>query len=257
MDTFLLSKILTPFVLPPGINLALALTGGLMLRHFRRTGVGLICFSLISLCVMSLPIAADRAAQYIEAYPALSPAELSRAKPGAIVVLAGGWRSAANAAEYGEDTVNDSSLRRARYTAYLHRGTGLPVLVSGGRVLAKDPVIAPLIARLLVDEFSVPVRWTEARSRNTEENALYSSEILRSAGIKHIALVTDALHMRRAVESFARVGMEAIPVPTAFLVSKNPEETDIFDWLPSIGALKKSHSVLYELLGRYWYRLRY
>ena len=39
------------------------------------------------------------------------------------------------------------------------------------------------MSRALQEDFGVPVRWREERSRNTFENALFSAEMLRQAGV--------------------------------------------------------------------------
>jgi uncharacterized SAM-binding protein YcdF (DUF218 family) len=43
-----------------------------------------------------------------------------------------------NAPEYGGDTVNRFALERLRYAAALHRKSGRPILVSGGRPAGND-----------------------------------------------------------------------------------------------------------------------
>lgn len=53
----------------------------------------------------------------------------------------------------------------------------------------------------------------EECSQSTSENALFSSAILYSKGVRKILLVTDAPHMLRALLSFRRFGFQAIPYP--------------------------------------------
>jgi len=62
----------------------------------------------------------------------------------------------------------------------------------------------------LARELGVPgdrVR-VETASRNTHENAILSGSLLRAWGASRAMLVTDRLHMRRAVASFARLGLD-------------------------------------------------
>ena len=42
----------------------------------------------------------------------------------------------------------------------------------------------------------------ERESRNTHDNAVYSSVVLQGKGVRRILLVTSAYHMRRAVPLF-------------------------------------------------------
>ena len=61
------------------------------------------------------------------------------------------------------------------------------------------------------------LRW-ETRSRNTRENALFSSQVLRNQyHTDHCVVVTSAFHLRRAVACFAKVGIRATPFPAAYI----------------------------------------
>ena len=53
----------------------------------------------------------------------------------------------------------------------------------GQRRPAWQSSLAALMSRALQEDFGVPVRWREERSRNTFENALFSAAMLRQAGI--------------------------------------------------------------------------
>ncbi len=249
-----LVKVVTALLLPPGGNLLGVLAGLALWRRAPALARALVVFALASLYALATPWLAGRLVAGVEqAAPITHPLELAR-RAEAIVVLAGGRNPAAP--EYGGETVNDASLRRARYGALLQRATGLPLLVSGGTLRDGGSAEAELIAELLRNEFDVPVRWTETASRNTAENAIRSQALLAAAGIARIALVTDALHMPRAREMFQRVGLEVIPAPTAFH-HRAERAWRATDWLPLAGALALSAAALHERLGRLWYRLRY
>lgn len=179
----------------------------------------------------------------------------------AIVVLAAGRLR--HAPEYeGRDIPDYITLARLRYAAHLQRNTGLPVLVSGGNgASGVDPDVddraytkADEMAAALREDFGVPVRWIEGRSRDTGENAIYSAALLRPAGIRRILLVTDAMHMPRASATFARAGLDVVSAPTIFF-SNQPHKW--LDWLPSAEGMRRSWYAVYELLGMAWYRLRF
>ena len=146
----------------------------------------------------------------------------------AIVVLTGG------------DSRNGEAAR-------LHLETGLPVLASGG------DGEAAAIKKHLQSDFHVPVKWTENKSLNTEQNALFSGQILASENIQTIILVTHALHMRRARRMFEDRGLEVIPAPTDF--STHPP-LEWRDFLPGTEGLKLTQSALHEVFGLVWYRMR-
>jgi uncharacterized SAM-binding protein YcdF (DUF218 family) len=137
---------------------------------------------------------------------------------------------------------------RNREAATLYRATGLPVLASGG----DGEAIA--IKKQLAADFNVPVKWTEEKSLNTEENALFSAQILAREHIHSIILVTRALHMRRAQRMFEDRGLEVIPAPTDF--STHPP-LEWRDFLPSTEGRKQTASALHEIFGLAWYRLRH
>jgi uncharacterized SAM-binding protein YcdF (DUF218 family) len=106
----------------------------------------------------------------------------------------------------------------------------------------------------LREEFGVPVRWQETASRNTEENAEFSANILEMEKIRRILLVTDAMHMPRSVKSFERHGMEVVPAPTVFF-SREPRT--LMHLLPTAENLRRSYYALYEWIGMAWYAMQY
>ncbi|HAK93275.1 MAG TPA: YdcF family protein, partial [Massilia timonae] len=97
---------------------------------------------------------------------------------------------------------------RLRYAAHLHRRTGLPILVSGGAPGPGAMSLADAMAAALREDFGVPVRWVEGRSRNTAENAMFSAALLRPEKVGRVLLVTDAMHMERARTVFQRGGLQ-------------------------------------------------
>jgi uncharacterized SAM-binding protein YcdF (DUF218 family) len=183
-----------------------------------------------------------------------------RAGAQAIVVLAAGRLR--HAPEYDNLDIPDYiTLARLRYAAHLQRRTGLPLLVSGGNGgSGVDPdaddrayTKADGMAAALRDDFGVPVKWVEGRSRDTGENAAFSAALLRADGIKRILLVTDAMHMPRARTAFERAGLDVVGAPTMFF-GNQPQP--LHAWVPSPEGMRRSWYALYELIGIAWYRLR-
>ena len=139
---------------------------------------------------------------------------------------------------------NASMLEAAR----LHRQTGLPVLASGG------DGEAAAIKNHLEKNLYTPVKWTEGSSLNTEQNARFSADILATAQVNKIILVTHAMHMRRAQAMFVDQGFEVVPAPTDF--SAWPE-LRLRDLLPSSEGRKLAKSALHEVFGLAFYKLRF
>jgi uncharacterized SAM-binding protein YcdF (DUF218 family) len=237
---FLLKKVLGALVLPPTGPLIVALLGLATLTRWPRAGRRLTWLGVLTLLLLSLPVASDTLVRCLDRSPPLNLAETGDA--GAIVILGGGVRR--DAAEYGGDTLGRLSLERVRYGALVARKTHLPVLVSGGRVFATTPE-ATLMKQALEDEFGVKVTWAEMESRNTHENATMSAPLLLAAGIRHVILVAHSFDVPRAKAELAAAGLEVtlapIGIPGDVLAPR--------DLLPSVGALQQSYYALYELLA--------
>jgi len=253
MAELFLTKIIKSLVFPPGGILLAIFAGLLLLGRKPSLGKALLWLGLTTGYLFSTPMVSDLMQQQLETYPALTEIEIRHSPAAAIVVLsAGRYR---NAPEYGGDTVDNVSLARVRYGAYLHRLTDLPIVVSGGRVFdSEGKSLAQVMAESLRQDFLIDTVWLEDQSRNTAENARLSKLLLQKKNIDTVLLVTDALHMPRSVAIFELAGLHVIPAPTRFTVSGD-------DWLllmlPDVDALADSYYALHELVGRAWYAIRY
>lgn len=239
-------------LLPP-LNLILLCALGLLLRpRWPRVGLTLAILALAALALCSTRFGAALFISPLEKQnPPLQLSEASGAQ--AIVVLGGGRIS--NALEYGgQDIPSSPTLHRLRYAATLYRTTHLPLLVSGGQPDGATVSEAAVMARVLREDFAVPVRWQEPASNNTAENAQLSARMLREAGVRRILLVTDAIHMPRAKQVFTQTGLEVVAAPTIFL--SNTRSTPA-DFLPSSQWLQHTSYALHEWLGLAWYRWRH
>ncbi len=251
MDLIAFGYVLKTLLLPPGLFWLVLLAGLWLQRRRRKVGTALILGLLVAGWLLSLPGLMRPLAATLETWPPLDPRQLP-ADAGAIVVLAGGLRRSST----GYD-LKTTTLERLRHGARLHRESGLPLLLTGGKVFGGEaPTEAGLMQRVLEEEFHLRARWLEQESRNTAENARFSAAILHREGIGKVVLVTHALHMPRALEQFRRAGLQVVPAPVAF-VSTAPAAPSLFDWLPSLHALNLFSAVLHEYLGLAWYRLRY
>ncbi|RQO37083.1 YdcF family protein [Herminiimonas sp. KBW02] len=249
---WLFNAVASALLLPP-FNLILLCAMGLLLRpRWPRLGVTVSVLALLILAVCSTRSGAMLFVTPLEKQnPTLQAGDTAGAQ--AIVVL-GGSRIT-NAPEYGgQDIPSAISLHRLRYAASLYRSTHLPVLVSGGHPDGGSTSEASVMARVLKEDFSVPVRWLEQTSNNTAENAQLSARMLRAAGVQRILLVTDAIHMQRAQWAYQQAGLEVVAAPTIFISSAH---TTPADFLPSSQGLQLSAYALHEWLGLAWYRWRH
>lgn len=256
----LLNAIPRDLILPPASPFLLILLGLALWRRRPRAGRIVAGTGLALLAFLSTAAGAWFFVAPLEKMTAPLRAP-ERAGAQAIVVLAAGRLK--QAPEYGNRDIPDYiALARLRYAAHLQRRTGLPLLASGGNgASGVDPAAikdraytkADAMAVALREDFGVPVRWIERRSRDTAENASCSAALLRADGVKRILLVTDAMHMPRARMVFQRAGLDVVEAPTMFF-GKRPEALD--GWVPSAEGMRLSWYAVYEWLGIGWYRVR-
>jgi uncharacterized SAM-binding protein YcdF (DUF218 family) len=243
-----LTNVTARLVLPPGLFILLALVGLAFARTRARAGATIALVSLLVLYALCMPIVSSSLIQSLEP-PYSDPARDKGG--GAIVVLGAG--SYPRAPEYDGDTVSRMALERVRYGALLQRRTGKPILVTGGNPGRAQSTEAEQMKNVL-KEFGASVKWTEERSINTFENALYTRDILLKAGIRSVYLVTHAWHMPRAQMAFERAGLHVIPAPTAYQTRAGMR---LLDFIPSAQALGDSYYFFHEVLGMLWYRLKF
>jgi uncharacterized SAM-binding protein YcdF (DUF218 family) len=95
------------------------------------------------------------------------------------------------------------------------------------------------------------LKWQETESRDTRENALKTLALLRPLGIEKIILVTDALHMRRALANFEQAaGDTRIRIVAAPMGARGSGHLSGADWLPSQQGFEEVWMALHESLGR-------
>lgn len=248
----LVSAIASTLLLPPVSPLLLSLAGLLLRRHWPRLGRGLAVAGLLILLVLSTRAGALLLVRPLEArYPALIEPVAGDAQ--AIVVLGSGRLDLAP--EYGgRDDPKAIGMKRLQYGAYLHRQTGLPVLVTGGNPDGSPESEAAVMARSMERDLGIKVRWQEQHSNTTAENATLSAAMLKADGVQRILLVTDALHMGRAARAFALTGLQVRAAPTVFFSTARPRPTDYF---PNASNLDLSSYALREWAGQAWYQLRH
>ena len=253
MEFRLLLRVLA---LPPGLNILLGLLGLLLLLRWRRLAIVLLAGNIFLLYALSTPFGMLLLTKPLEgSAPALTVDDATASKAQAIVLLSGAIYVAAP--EYGNlDSVMPGTLARMQYAAWLKRQTRLPLLVSGGSVYGNSAPIAEVMARVLRDELNTAVEWRETKSRNTEENAKYTADMLMPKNIKRILLVTDASHMPRASGYFRRYGFDVVAAPTRFYSVGDYSGRPWAYYYPSAYNFERSVAALHEYLGlavaRFW-----
>ncbi|PFH10722.1 uncharacterized SAM-binding protein YcdF (DUF218 family) [Collimonas sp. PA-H2] len=248
--TVIAIKVLSSLLLLPANLILLCIAGLFLRRSHPSVGAVLSLASLLTLLVLSSEMGSLLLVGPLERrVPALEMTSEGGAQ--AIVILGGGRLG--NAPEYqGEDVPSYRTLARLAYGARLQRRTGLPVLVSGGMPDGSRVSEAVVMAASLQDDFGVPVKWREEASDDTAQNAKFSADILRQAGVRKILLVTDAMHMSRAQMMFAQAGLDVVIAPTVFF---SHDRLTLLSFLPSGEGLRRSDYALHEWLGILWFKI--
>jgi uncharacterized SAM-binding protein YcdF (DUF218 family) len=222
--------------------------GLLLAWRGRRRGWWIAGSGVVALALACLPAIGNALLTTLEP-PPLAPGAAASAQ--AIVILSAGPNL--GAPEWGGETVDHITLARVRYGAQLARETGLPVLVTGGRLGRGKQGLGDLMAAVLEREFQVPVRWVENEALTTAENARLSAPLLRAGGVQRVLLVTSAVHMRRSLGAFAAMGLDPIAAPTDYL---GCAERSWQDLVPSLDGMRRAQFAIREWLGNLMYALR-
>lgn len=238
------------WLVPPAINIVLMLIGLVLMRWKRYLGLFVLSTGVLSLWLLSTFVVSSYLAVSIQKYPAATPDTIEKNKSQAIIVL--GASHLDMATEFGVSTPTDEGLVRLHYAANLHNRTGLPIMLTGGQMNRLE-IHADVLGESLQSQFGITAKWYERKSSTTWQNALFSAEILHSSGVKNILLVTHSYHMQRAVNLFEWAGFNVTPAPTRLHSVYSWRKWQY--WMPDVGALKLSSSVMHEYLGLLWYRI--
>ncbi len=251
LTLFWLKKLVSALILPPLLPLLPIAAGLALAGSRRRAGLALAWRGVALALLLTTPSGVGWMLRGLETDAALASG--AAAEAGAIVIVGAGRRG--YAPEFGGETVNRLALERLRYGARLARETGLPILVSGGAPTGDVPE-AELMKAALEEDFAVPVRWTEAASLDTRDNAVFSAAQLNAAGIGTVLLVTHAAHMKRAREAFEQAGLRVIPAPTGWLGGgSGADEQPAWPLLPNQSAAYAGWYAAHEWIGLLAYRL--
>jgi len=212
---FVLSKILGFFALPSNVLIVLGLVGALLLAtRFARAGLQCLVASILLLAICGFsPLGNALILPLEERFPPWNPA---RGAPDGIVVLGGAFETSVAPAR-GEISLNEAAERMTGAVELARKYPAARILFSGGsgQIIYGGSTEAEL-ARRPFENLGVPTGRliTEERSRDTDENALFSKALADPKPNERWLLVTSAHHMPRAVGAFRHAGfdVEAYPV---------------------------------------------
>lgn len=248
---FFFKKVLTPFLLPPGIFILILMGTGLWLlykNHLKSAlvnlGVALALWALSTIAVSNLLMSGLE-----------SKYQAPTAPQGDVIVVLGGGVYETVPDFSGIGAPSDEMLSRLVTAARVQKKLNLPIIISGGSVFPGRTSEAVIDRRFLLD-LGVPAEkiLMEENSRDTLENAQYVKELCARHQFKQPLLVTSAYHMERALWSFAKAGMNVTPYPANYHTSKN-QKYNWNDFLPR--DLRDTYAALHEYLGLAYYKMAY
>jgi uncharacterized SAM-binding protein YcdF (DUF218 family) len=256
-----LSKFLPPLVYPLGVSIALV-TIALFIRKKPRLRAAAEAAALLLLLLASNRWVAYSLARTLE-WQYIPSGEIP---PAEVIILLGGATEPAQAPRPQVEV--NSAGDRILYAAALYSQDRAPaILVSGGNITWLEnrgtTPAADMVELLHLTGVPREAVWLEDQSQNTYENALYSARLLRQKGITHVILVTSAMHMPRSMALFRAQGIDPIPAPADFTVTRagwaelaSSPSAVLVNSLPNASSLALTTNVLKEYIGLLAYRLK-
>ncbi len=213
---FVLSKVLWVAAAPTNLLLGLALLGALAGLAGRRWGGRLALGGVVVLVLCGvLPVGKLILRPLEDRFP---QASLEGPAPAGIVVLGGPIDQEIGAAR-GQVAVTDAATRLTAAVALSRRFPGVPLVYTGGSnaLLSVIGGEAADAKRLWSDLGVDPARvLIEEASRNTEENARFTRDLVHPEPGQRWILVTSAYHMPRSVGLFRAAGFDVVPYPVDY-----------------------------------------
>jgi uncharacterized SAM-binding protein YcdF (DUF218 family) len=244
------------FIMPLSIFWLILLAGiAMYLLKRKRTGLVIGIFSIVWLAMISLPFLPTLLVKSLEnRFPPLL--EISQFHPDDtvnILVLGAGYKI--NIDLPPNDQLSLNALGRLSEGIRLHRllhasrfilsGTKRDEKVSGAKLLMKTALA------LGVEENEISLLSTPETTR------MESLEYTNKFGCgKTLVLVTDAIHMPRAMLLFHKAGQSPIPSPTNHMV-KSDRKIGIRDWVPASSNIAMMEYAIHEIGGLVYASLFY
>lgn len=181
--------------------------------------------------------------------PAVMPAKVD-----GIVVLGGGLRPLLSLSRDEPVMLASGNVRLAAFVDLARRYPEARLIFTGG----SGDLFAPsyseaVIARVALERMGLDVERArfEDSSRNTQENAVFSKEMMRPARGETWLLITSASHMPRAVGAFRALEWDVVAYPVGYVTSGDPLVGWGFNFLAGLAALQTGVREWLGMLGYY------
>ena len=234
---FIFKKILTPFLLPPGIFIISLIFAGawLLFKKKWKAGIVTIIFGCLMWALSIAPIS-DLMVKGLE-----SQYSIPKNVNGDVIILLGG--------------PTKGPFNRIFTAVKLQKRLDIPIILSGVKSPTGNYEKFSIVKRFLID-LGVPSKKIieENQSKDTFEDVEFTQKICKKLGFSKPILVTSAYHMKRATICFESVNIKLTPFPVSYIYRKDiPYKW--YSYLP--GDFSTASIAIKEYLGIIFYKFAY
>ena len=251
---FLLAKILGFFALPSNLFISFGLIGiALMATRYAGAGRKLALASLLLIAFTGYsPLGNALILPLEERFP---PWDASRGAPTGIISLGGAIDTVVSPPR-GEVALNEAAERLTAMAELVRRYPQARIVFSGGsgRLIYDGATEAALAVRLF-ESFGIAKQRVilENKSRDTDENARYTKDLLHPQAGERWLIVTSAHHMPRAIGSFRAAGFSVEAFPVDY---RTRGAVDLLRPFATLGdGLRRTDTAVREWVGLVMYRV--
>lgn len=207
--------------------------------------------AMVCTLLFSNPFISGMVAWYWQ--PPVKPQHHHRTYP--IGILLGGITIADDQQQRYFGGTSDRFIQAARL---YHSGQAKKILISGGDGSLRQSSggeSAFLYSEMQALQIPQSQLLVEGASKNTWESAVAAKQLLHSMGVQDsVLLITSAIHMRRAMASFTKAGIPAVPHVANYMLMRAPSGI-INSLVPDLSLLSSWQFLLKEMIGLLVYRL--
>ncbi len=217
---------------------------------FKKAGLLVVFFSVLWLVLISFPFVPSILVRSLEDRfpPLIEISQVPKAGTIYILVLGGGRSEYKNLSSKGKPTID--SLSRLSEGIRLHRLLpGSHMVFSGmsrGQKYSHAEILKQSAIGMGVNEKEISLL---PASENTRMEAFDYTNKFGTGNT--LILVTDAIHMPRAMLLFRKAGQSPIPAPTNYMM-KSEGEKYLKDYCPSVLNISKMGYAMHEIFGFIW-----
>lgn len=185
------------------------------------------------------------------------PIEAVHEKLDGLIIMGGAFITGVIAKERQDISLNDASERLFKAIEILKEKPNLIIVHTGfSGKLNTSGWNESEMAKLFFSKQGLNLQnfIFEDKSRNTFENAMYTSKILKKHKEKKWGLITSAIHMPRSMWAFKKNLMILHPIPTDYISGTSNIHWFSFSLVTGFNNWSK---IIHEVVGLIYYKIRY